>query len=82
MIRIPYGRPSVWAWDAVVVGAVRATPTHPEQHGIGWDGLAELIADGAVPVYALGGVRPEDLPQAQQAGAYGVAGIRAFYPNQ
>jgi len=39
-----------------------------------------LIAQRAMPVYALGGVRPDDLPQAQQAGAYGVAGIRAFYP--
>lgn len=66
--------------DAVLVGAVHATPTHPDQQGMGWEGLSALIANRALPVYALGGVRPEDLPQAQQAGAYGVAGIRAFYP--
>lgn len=66
--------------DAVLVGAIRSTPTHPDQHGIGWEGLAGLIVQRAMPVYALGGVRPDDLPQAQQAGAYGVAGIRAFYP--
>ncbi len=67
--------------DAVLVGAVHATPTHPNQHGIGWEGLAMLIADCALPVYALGGVAPQDLPHAQQIGAYGVAGIRAFYEN-
>lgn len=67
--------------DAVLVGAVHATPTHPDQHGMGWGGLSALIANRALPVYALGGVRPEDLPHAQQAGAYGVAGIRAFYQS-
>lgn len=65
--------------DAVLVGAIHATPTHPEQHGIGWQGLAALIHERALPVYAIGGVKPADLPHAQHVGAYGVAGIRAFY---
>lgn len=68
--------------DAVLVGAICATPTHPDQQGIGWQGLTAMIAQRALPVYALGGVTPDDLPQAQQCGAYGVAGIRAFYPQQ
>ncbi|MEY2863525.1 MAG: hypothetical protein RLY58_1232 [Pseudomonadota bacterium] len=64
--------------DAMVVGAIHATPTHPHQVGMGWDGLADLLASRERPVYALGGVAPQDLATAQAAGAWGVAGIRAF----
>jgi 8-oxo-dGTP diphosphatase len=64
--------------DAMVVGAIHATPTHPHQVGMGWAGLADLLATRERPVYALGGVAPQDLATAQAAGAWGVAGIRAF----
>ena len=39
---------------------------------------ARLVADARLPVYALGGVGPDDLQRARAAGAQGVAGIRAF----
>lgn len=64
--------------DGIVVGAVNATPTHPDQVGLGWQGLAHLIEGCSRPVYALGGVGPNDLAQAQAVGAWGVAGIRGF----
>lgn len=64
--------------DAVTLGPVQATPTHPGQPGLGWAAFAAWVAEARLPVYALGGVGPQDLSRAQQAGAYGVAGIRAF----
>ncbi len=68
--------------DAVTLGPVRATPTHPHARGQGWAWLASLTAQVCVPVYALGGVGPDDLAQAQRHGAWGVAGIRAFAAPQ
>lgn len=64
--------------DGIMVGTVNATPTHPDQAGLGWHGLAQLIAGCSRPVYALGGVGPYNLAQAQAVGAWGVAGIRGF----
>lgn len=64
--------------DALVVGNVQATSTHPQREGLGWPNFAQLIAARTRPVYALGGLSPADLPRAQAAGAWGVAGIRAF----
>ncbi|MFW2176495.1 MULTISPECIES: NUDIX domain-containing protein [unclassified Moraxella] len=55
---------------------VLATPTHPEQSGMGWQAFAELARLSDVPVFALGGVSADDLPTAWQCGAVGVAGIR------
>lgn len=66
--------------DAVTLGAVLPTPTHPDQLGLGWAVFAQWAQQAAMPVYALGGLRPADLALAQQHGAHGVAGIRHFYP--
>ena len=40
---------------------------------LGWNGFAEAIAGTRVPVYALGGLGPEDLDVAIAHGAHGVA---------
>lgn len=64
--------------DFVVLAPVLPTPTHPDAGGLGWDQFAELVAQANLPVYALGGLAESDLPAAQEAGAQGVAGIRAF----
>ena len=48
--------------------------------GIGLDRLREACAAAApVPVYALGGVTPENTQACLEAGASGVAGIRLFH---
>lgn len=66
---------------SVLLGPVHATPTHPGQAGLGWAGFEALRARvPALPVYALGGLGPEDLAEARQYGAQGVAGIRGFRP--
>ena len=65
--------------DFAVLGPVRPTPTHPAAAALGWTRFAALCARTALPVYALGGLTPADLPAARAAGAQGVAGIRAFW---
>lgn len=65
--------------DYVVVGPVKATPTHPGTSGIGWARFTELTAGLPMPVYAIGGLSVEDLPAARRAGAHGIAAIRSVW---
>jgi len=67
--------------DFVVLGPVAATLTHSDAAPMGWDGFAALVADTRVPVYALGGLRTEDLGVAISRGAQGVAMRRAAWPE-
>ena len=64
--------------DAVVVGSVKATPTHPAQSPLGWDAFAQMIESSALPVYAIGGMTAADVAQAQAVGAQGVAMLRGW----
>ncbi|HQW81030.1 MAG: Nudix family hydrolase [Rhodanobacteraceae bacterium] len=65
--------------DFVVISPVRATPSHPLATPIGWNGFQSLLMRGDLPAYALGGLGPEDVTEARQQGALGVAGISAFW---
>lgn len=62
--------------DAMTLGAVFATPTHPDGKTLGWNGFAQLARMSDIPVYALGGMQPQDIAAAQANGGFGVAGIR------
>ncbi|MGH8183220.1 MAG: 8-oxo-dGTP diphosphatase MutT [Rhodanobacteraceae bacterium] len=64
--------------DFATLSPVCATTSHPGAEPLGWEHFARLVADARLPVYALGGVGPDDLETARGAGAQGVAGIRAF----
>ncbi|MDR1709675.1 MAG: thiamine phosphate synthase, partial [Candidatus Accumulibacter sp.] len=64
--------------DFAVLGPILPPPTHPESPGIGWPAFARLVEHSAIPIYALGGMRPETLPAAQAHGAHGVAMMRGF----
>lgn len=66
--------------DFVTLSPVQATATHPEAQPLGWDTARELLVGCNIPAYLLGGVGPADAERAWQAGAQGVAGIRAFWP--
>ncbi|MFP5065091.1 NUDIX domain-containing protein [Acinetobacter pittii] len=64
--------------DAVFISPVKPTMTHPEAVALGWERFSDLAQNSQIPVFALGGVHPDDLATAQQHGAYGLAGIRNF----
>ncbi|MDR1662123.1 MAG: thiamine phosphate synthase, partial [Azoarcus sp.] len=64
--------------DFAVLGPVLPTATHPESPGIGWSAFARLVERAAIPVFALGGLRPQSLATAEKHGAHGVALLRAW----
>ena len=59
--------------DIILLSPVKATSSHPELEGIGWQQFSQIIKQVSCPVYALGGMQVTDLSDAKQAGAQGVA---------
>ena len=64
--------------DYALLGPVFPTQTHPELPGMGWAAFERLRENCPIPVFALGGLRPEMIGEAQQHGAHGVALMRAW----
>ncbi|HEY6374120.1 MAG TPA: thiamine phosphate synthase, partial [Edaphobacter sp.] len=63
---------------APIFEKITANQTIPGQ---GLDRLGEACQAAApIPIYALGGVTPENSAQCLKAGAAGIAGIRLFHP--
>jgi 8-oxo-dGTP diphosphatase len=67
--------------DYAVLGPVLPTATHPGHPGIGWPQFERWARGRTLPVYAIGGLSPADLPAARAAGAHGIAAIRAVWPD-
>jgi 8-oxo-dGTP diphosphatase len=65
--------------DFAVFGPVRATATHPHVTPLGWARFAALTTASTLPVFALGGLRPDDLERAWAHGAHGIAMIRGAW---
>ena len=65
--------------DFVVLGPVRATPSHPGSVALGWEGFAALVRGASLPVFALGGMMPDDLETAWRSGAHGIAMVRGSW---
>jgi 8-oxo-dGTP diphosphatase len=65
--------------DFAVLGPVVETPSHPDAAPIGWQRFGELVGASPLPVYALGGLGPDDLATAIDHGAHGVAFQRAAW---
>lgn len=68
-------------YDYVTLSPIATVPGKGEPLGV--DGFARMIRDiraagAAVPILALGGVTPDLAPALRQAGAHGVAVIRAI----
>lgn len=62
--------------DYVFLGPIWHTQSHPEREPIGLD---PITAVEGIPVFAIGGVTPELVPLALEAGAYGVAAISSLW---
>lgn len=65
--------------DFAVLGPVLSTPSHPGAATLGWSKFCALIRDCPLPVYALGGMRQNDLRAAWEAGAHGVSMMRGAW---
>ncbi len=65
--------------DFALIGPVLATPSHPGQNGIGWPEFGRLADQALLPVYAIGGLRSDDLPVARTHGAHGLALLSAAW---
>lgn len=65
--------------DFAVLGPLKPTATHPGDAGIGWESFARLVAGLPLPVYAIGGLSPSDMRDALNAGAQGIAAMRAAW---
>src|SRR5690606_1511727 len=66
--------------DFAVLGPVQPTATHPGAEPLGWERFAELRQHVGLPIYAIGGLGPADVPAARGQGAQGIAAIRGLWP--
>ena len=69
------GRAMQLEMDFAVLGPVKPTASHAGAPTLGWDGFARLARGASIPVYAIGGVKRDDLQTAWRGGAHGLAMI-------
>ncbi|MCU7798595.1 MAG: Nudix family hydrolase [gamma proteobacterium symbiont of Lucinoma myriamae] len=65
--------------DFIVISPVKQTTSHPNQAPIGWEQFKTLTDDAKIPVFALGGMKPGDIKEAQSYGAQGIAAISSLW---
>ncbi len=63
----------------IVAGHVLDTEARPAEKEQGVAFIERLATVHAVPVIAIGGIRPEHVPSLEAAGAYGIAAIRGVW---
>ena len=64
--------------DFCVLGAVSQTASHTNQKPLGMSQFQQSVQKAKMPVFALGGMRIEDLDRVRSAGGQGIAGIHCF----
>lgn len=67
--------------DFAVLSPVSITASHPQSAPLGWQQFQHLASEATLPVYALGGLSPDDLAHAWQSGAQGIAAISALWSS-
>ncbi len=67
--------------DFALLSPVLPTKTHPGAPHLGWENFATIASGASIPVYALGGLRLEDMETAWRHGAHGVALLRQAWPG-
>ncbi len=65
--------------DFAVLSPVLSTTSHPGAPTLGWARFGALVANAGIPLYALGGMTPDQVPLAQAHGAQGVAVLSAVW---
>ena len=66
--------------DYLVIGPVYASATHPDRAPLGLERLHEIaMLDRDLPVIAIGGITVQRVRAVRDAGAHGIAAIRALW---
>lgn len=65
--------------DFVVLSPVNKTRSHPNATPLGWGGFRQLTRKAHIPVYALGGMKEQELKKSKDNGAQGIAAIGEFW---
>ena len=65
--------------DFAVLSPVNSTLTHPDVTPIGWDRFKTLVEKSFLPIYALGGMKEEDIKKSKDYGGQGIAAIGEFW---
>jgi len=65
--------------DFACLSPVRPVRGYGKAKPLGFGGFADKVRKCGIPVYGLGGLSREDLPEIRKAGGRGIAGISAFW---
>ena len=65
--------------DFVLLSPINNTTTHPNTIPLGWDEFENLTKKANIPVYALGGMKDEDIKISKAHGGQGIAAIGEFW---
>jgi len=65
--------------DFILLAPVKKTLSHLEKKPIGWFEFSQLTEQSKIPIYALGGMKKNDLSIAWAHGAQGIAAIRGLW---
>jgi len=66
-------RAEALGYDLAVLSPVLPTASHPGEPALGWPRFAEIVRNGTIPVFALGGQSAATLNTARSHGAHGIA---------
>lgn len=64
--------------DYIGFGPLFATPTKPGREAVGLDGIVDVHRAVSLPVFCIGGIKPDNLPQVRAAGARRVVIVSAW----
>ncbi|GMQ89515.1 MAG: Nudix family hydrolase [Gammaproteobacteria bacterium] len=67
--------------DFAMLSPVLPTASHPDASPLGWPAFSQNVDRIAIPVYALGGMKPAHCETAIAHGAQGIAAIRALWDD-
>jgi len=68
--------------DFAVLSPVNKTSSHESAKPLGWGKFNDLVEPVCVPVYALGGMRADDMKKSRESGAQGVSVLSGIWNNE
>ena len=65
--------------DYAVLGPVKKTPSHPNSDFLGWEKFRTLAERSNLPIYAIGGMKKNDVLKSFDRSSVGIASQRNFW---